>query len=157
MRFAVAVASVVLSSAAVIAAQSPARPGSAVAHKTYVLTGCLLMSGTAPASAFELTDAVAVGQAPPAPAPAEPQPTATSGEKLSFRLKPEAAVGEPGVREEQLKMHAGQRVQVTVHEPDAVAPPPARIGQQASAAPRGPSVPQEYTVTEIKTVSDSCL
>lgn len=157
MRVVVAVASVMLASAAVIGAQSPARPESVVAHKTYVLTGCLLMSGTAPVSVFELTDAVAVGQAPPTPAPVEPKPTATSGEKLAFRLKPEAAVGEPGVREEQLKMHAGQRVQVTVHEPDAVAPPPARTGQQASAAPRVPAAPQEYTVTEIKSVSDTCL
>jgi hypothetical protein len=136
-------------------AQERGRVESAVAHKTYVLTGCLLMSGTAPASVFELTDAVAVGQAPAAAA--EPKPTATSGEKLTFRLKPETAVGEAGVREDQLKMHAGQRVQVTVHEPDAVAPPPAQTGQQASAAPRVPATPQEYTVTEIKLVSGSCL
>jgi hypothetical protein len=150
-------ASVLLASTAVIGAQSPARPESAVAHKTYVLTGCLVVTGAAPASVFELRDAVAVGQAPPASTSAEPKPTATSGEKLAFRLKPESAVGEPGVREEQLKMHAGQRVQVTVHEPDAVAPPPARTGQQASAAPPAQSSPQDYTVTEIKTVSNSCL
>jgi len=39
----------------------------------------------------------------------------------------------------------------------AVAPQPAQTGQQASAAPRVPATPQEYTVTEIKLVSGSCL
>ena len=157
MRFASAVAVMLMSGAAISGAQNqaPARPDPTVAHKTYVLNGCLVMTGTSPTAAFELTDATAVGQAPPAAV--EPRPTATSGEKLTFRLKPETSPDQGGVREEQLRMHAGQRVQVTVREPSAVAPPPARTAQQSAAAPRSQAAPQDYTVTEIKLVSEGCL
>ncbi len=130
------------------------------AHKTYVLTGCLTKTGTAPATAYKLVDATAVGQAPPAAA--EANPVATSGQagrsadaKTIYTVLPQTTPGEPGIPEEQLNTFVGQRVQVTV-----------RGTGPASSAPQGAAVvaptrpneatPIQLSVSDISRVNGEC-
>jgi hypothetical protein len=123
---------------------NPAEP----AHKVYVLTGCL--EGASAGSAFQLTGASAVGQAPPTrPSTASPKPE-TSAE---FLLQPVSGVGEQGVSRDRLEAHVGARVEVTVRPVEILSSTP-----PASAARTKPEepAPQRYTVIKIERRGDSC-
>ena len=129
------------------------------AHKTFVLTGCLTKTGTAPATAYKLVDAAAIGQAPPTAA--ESTPVATSGQppragaKATYTVLPQTTPGEPSVPEERLNTFVGQRVQVTVRgaEPASLAPQGAAV--VAPTRP-GEATPMQLSVAEISRVNGEC-
>ncbi len=104
---------------------------------------------------FELTDATPAGGA--AGAPAASKPVGTSGQKLVYRLQPETGVTSSGVREEQLRMHVGERVEVTVRAPAETASTATRSVTQPQGAPPEQPAPVSYPVTTIKQVSNTCL
>ena len=142
-----------------------AAPDAAPAHKVYVLTGCLMARDDAP-SIFTLSDATAIGEAPP-PAPAvasaaEQKAVGTSGgaEKGgTFELQAVSGLTSKGKDEAALKVHAGHRVEVTVRPVDVMAAAPASSTAGAAATtpePPAEQLPPRYTVTEIKAVSGAC-
>ena len=140
--------------AAPSAQQQPApTPATPPAHNVFVLEGCL-KAGETPAT-FKLTDASAIGQAPPAEA-AEAGAVGTSGQKASYLLQPVSGVNAQGMKEEALKAHLGQRVEAIVRPIEAPAPAPAAglVGVQA-ARPTAPAT-EKFSVTEIKRVIGSC-
>jgi hypothetical protein len=133
--------------AATIAAQQ-AQPPSEPAHKIYVLSGCLggSPSSTAP---FKLTGAVAVGQAPVAGA------ASTTG-KDGYELLPVAGVTEQGVAREELQLHIGKKVEVTVRPVEVAAPAKSSSSPATPSTPKPEEPPQRYTVTKIKALAPSC-
>ena len=155
MAFGMAV--VFASAAGVSVAQQPA-PEAKPAHNTFVLAGCLEAPLTE-SSAFRLTSAEPVGQAPPARAAQSPgTATGTTGAKPVYQLQPVSAVNHAGVDAAALKPHVGQRVEVTVRPVETggpAAPSTATAPVQGTAAPVDP-VPQRFSVTAIKRISGTC-
>lgn len=136
------------------AQQGPPVAGAAtVAHNTFVLTGCLVRTGAEPNVRFELKDATPVGQAPSADAAVAP--VGTSGQKLTYRLKPKSPITETGVPDERLKMFVGQRVQVTVQAEEGTPAPAAKLPATGAAAPQEP-VMSELSVAEIQASTGTC-
>ena len=123
------------------------------AHNVFVLAGCL-QAGDTPAT-FKLTDAVSIGQAPPAGA-AEAGAVGTSGQKASYVLRPVSGVNAQGMKEDGLKAHVGQRVEAIVRPIETPAPAPTAglVGVQA-AKPIEPT-PEPFSVTEIRRVIGTC-
>src|SRR5687768_7989708 len=75
--------------------QQQQRSESTPAHNTYVLAGCL----EAPlneTSAFKLTSASPVGQAPP-PRGAQSKVVGTTGQKVTYELQPTVGFNQPGL------------------------------------------------------------
>jgi hypothetical protein len=131
-------------------AQQTASPSNEPAHKIYVMNGCLEM-GSGSTSAFRLTGAEHIGQAPPAPSA-----TATSKGATVYELQPVANFGEQGISLERLKGHVGRRVEVTVRPveiPTAPSSPP-RATDSAEKPER--LMPQRYTVVKISQLAESC-
>jgi hypothetical protein len=125
-------------------------PKAEPAHNVFVLTGCL-EAGTDPTATFKLTDASAIGQAPPGGAAGA---VGTSGQKPSYELRPVSGVSEQGMDAKALKAHLGQRVEVIVRPIDSPAAAPA---SEPVAAPKPTeAAPKRYTVTELKRVIGSC-
>jgi hypothetical protein len=134
--------------------QQPAAPAAEKpAHNVFVLSGCLA-AGEAP-STFKLTDAISIGQAPPAGA-AEPGAVGTSGQKASYLLRPVSGVHAQGMKEDALKAHVGQRVEAVVRPIESPAPAPATALVEAQAARPVEPKPEPFTVSEIKRVIGSC-
>ena len=140
--------------------QAPA-PEAAPAHKVYVLTGCLDARADAPAI-FTLSNATAIGEAPPAPAivsAAEPRAVGTSGtiDAGTFELQAVSGLSSQGKDEEALKAHAGHRVEVIVRPVEVVAAStPSGAATTSEAATPAEPEPTRYTVTEIKAVAGTC-
>ncbi len=128
-------------------------PKTPPAHNVFVLSGCL-KAGETPAT-FKLTDAMSIGQAPPAGA-AVAGAVGTSGQKASYLLAPVSGVNAQGMKEDALKAHLGQRVEAIVRPIESPAPAPTAglVGVQA-ARPSEPA-PERFTVTEIKRVIGTC-
>jgi hypothetical protein len=131
-------------------AQQTASPSNEPAHKIYVMNGCLEM-GSSSTSAFRLTGAEHIGQAPPAPSA-----TATSKSATVYELQPVANFGEQGISLERLKSHVGRRVEVTVRPVEVPAAPssPPRATDSADKPER--PMPQRYTVVKISQLAESC-
>lgn len=140
--------------AAASAQQPPATtPNTPPAHNVFVVAGCL-KAGDTPAT-FKLTDAVSIGQAPPA-GTAEPGAVGTSGQKGSYLLRPASGVNAQGMKEDALKAHLGQQVEAVVRpiESPKAAPPAGSVVNQA-AKPVEPT-PEPFSVTEIRRVLGTC-
>jgi hypothetical protein len=126
----------------------------APAHKTMLLTGCLVAGPDA--STFKLTRASEI--APPAPGP---QAVATSGNAGEYELRAEARLDTASVAPIDMKPFVGHQVEVTVRPAEDV---PATASQNAAGAPTvapDPSKPAEkkaerFTVTAIKQVVATC-
>lgn len=122
------------------------------AHKVYLLTGCLEIT-TDPRPGFKLTDASAIGQAPPSRA-AEAGAVGTSGLKGSYELQAVSGLTMHGMKAEELKAHAGQRVEIEVRPADVVASAaPASVNP--AAKPVEPE-PERYIVSAMKRVIGAC-
>jgi hypothetical protein len=159
MRIVSAVCVAFIAAGAAAGAQQPRPSDDAVAaHKTFVLTGCLTSTGTAPTSAYKLVDASPVGQAPPAAAEGA---VATSGKadtpdkKATYTLMPQTTIGESGVPEAQLKTYVGQRVQVTVRAAESAPPAPRGAAVVAPTRPEE-ATPLQLSVTEISRTNGEC-
>jgi len=141
--------------AAPFAQQEPASPPTgAPAHNVFVLTGCLQMGAEA-AATFTLTDASSIGQAPPARAP-KAGAVGTSGQKVSYELRPVSGVNAQGLDADALKAHLGQRVEVIVRPIESPAPAPAAgTGGVEPVKPVEPA-PERFSVTAIKRVIGTC-
>ena len=131
-----------------LAAQRTEAPTNQPAHNVFVLTGCL-ERGTAP-SAFRLTRAVAVGQAPPR------QSTSSEAEADAYELQATSSVSEQGLSNEKLQPAVGTRVELTirpVETPQPAAPQPAatNVAEKPAESPR-----QRYTVVKLERLADSC-
>jgi len=123
------------------------------AHNVFVLTGCL-EAGAKPAETFKLTDAWFIGQPPPGGSAGA---VGTSGQKLSYELRPVSGVDAQGLGADALKAHVGHRVEVIVRpiESPAATAPTAGLAPALSARPNEPA-PQRFTGTEIKRVIGRC-
>ena len=126
----------------------------APAHKTMLLTGCLVAGPDA--STFKLTGASEI-----APLDAQPKPVATSGKPGEYELSAEARLDTASVAPVDMKPFVGHQVEVTVRPVEEV---PASASQNAAGAPTvapDPSKPAEtpterFTVTAIKQVVATC-
>jgi hypothetical protein len=133
-----------------LAQQQPPRAESTPAHNTFVLAGCLV-APLNETSAFKLTDASPIGQAPPSRG-TQPKAVGTTGEKVTYELQPTVGVAEPGLDAAALKPHVGQRVQVTVRPVETAAAPLPAAGAVPDKAPAAPveRAPERFTVTAIE-------
>jgi hypothetical protein len=141
--------------AAASAQQQPAPTFEAApAHKVFVLTGCLMAS--ADTGGFKLTDASAIGRDRPKGA-AETGAVGTSGQKDTYELQPLPGTNAEGVNADDLKAHAGQRVEVTVRPIGVPAGPVPSAGNSPSEAakPIEPA-PERFSVTAIKRGIGTC-
>ena len=134
-------------------AKKPAAP-EAPAHKTMLLSGCLVAGPDA--STFKLTRASEI-----APPSSQPKAVATSGTAGEYELRAEARLDTASVAPVDMKAFVGQQVEVTVRPVEAV---PASATQSAAGAPTvapDPSKPAErqtkrFTVTAIKQIVATC-
>ena len=131
------------------AAQQANAPASEPAHKIFVLSGCLT-GGPAETSAFKLTGAVPVGQAPPE------QSAASPAAKDAYELLPTTGLTEQGIARAELQAHVGKKVEVTVRPVEVVPGPSSTSSTAASTAKSVEPAPQRYTVTQIKSLAGSC-
>ena len=117
------------------------------AHNVFLLTGCL-ERGNAP-TAFRLTRASAIGQAPPRLA------TPDKDEGI-YDLQAKSSVSEEGLSGEKLMADVGTRVEVTIRPVEAAAAvPPSPARQEPSPKPTE-SPRQRYTVVKLNRLADSC-
>jgi hypothetical protein len=142
--------------AAAVAQQQPAPPAEGVpAHKVFVVTGCLTAS--ADTGGFKLTEASAIGQDRPRGAAKADGAVGTSGQKDTYELQPAVGVNAEGVSADDLKAHAGQRVEVTVRPIEALAgPAPSAANSPSQAAKPIEPAPERFSVTAIKHVGGTC-
>lgn len=134
------------------AAQRSEAPANQPAHNVFVLTGCLERVN-AP-SAFRLTRAAPVGQAPPqSSAPA----AATDKTDDVYELQATSSVSEQGLSSEKLLPDVGARVEVTVRPVEMTSPAPPTSGSTDSAKKPAESPRQRYTVVKINRLANSCV
>jgi hypothetical protein len=150
MRTIAFVTSVVLTGWIAASAQQTPPPSNEPAHKIYAMSGCLEL-GSGSSSAFKLTGAEPIGQAPPGASA-----TATSRNATVYELQPVANFGEQGISRERLKSHVGKRVEVTVRpvevSPSPTSPPRTTDGPEKPEQP----LPPRYTVVTINQLAESC-
>jgi hypothetical protein len=121
-----------------------------LAHKVFVLNGCL-ESSNAPAT-FRLTRATVVGQSP-APPPTRSADAAASPTQDVYELQPVAQLTDSGLKREELQSHVGKQVEVTIR-PIEVPPPAPALPADTTVKPS--QAPQRYTVTKIGRLAESC-
>ena len=131
-----------------LAAQRTEAPANQPAHNVFVLTGCL-ERGTAP-SAFRLTRAAAVGQAPPR------QSTSSETEVDVYELQATSSVSEQGLSNEKLQPEVGTRVEVTIRPVESALPAPPQPAATNAAEKPAESPRQRYTVVRLERLADSC-
>ena len=100
-----------------VAQRSPA-PTEQPAHQVFVLNGCL-ERGSAP-TAFRLTRASAIGQAPPRPSTSAASTQA--GDVYQFQAI--SSVSEQGLSSEKLQPEVGAQVEMAVRPVEAASPAP---------------------------------
>jgi hypothetical protein len=123
------------------------------AHNVFVLTGCL-ERGIAP-TAFRLTDATTVGQAPPRPSTSAASVGNTDEDV--YELQAATSVSEQGFTSEKLQPEVGARVEITIRPIEAASPtPPRSISADAVEKP-AESPRQRYTVITLNRRADSCV
>jgi hypothetical protein len=133
--------------------QQPPPPANEPAHKIYVVNGCL-EGGRESTSAFKLTGAKNVGQAPPSSSAAS---TAASKPDTVYELQAVSSVGEQGINREQLQSHVGKRVEVTIRPVEVLPAPPSPAAAPGIAAKPEQPAPQRYTAVKISTLAESCV
>jgi hypothetical protein len=125
----------------------------APAHNVFVLTGCLKTDSEATPT-FKLTDASPIGQPPPGRTAGTT--VGTSGQQISYELRPVSGLNAQGLDADALKAHVNQRVELVARLIESPAPaPPAGLAQAQTAKP-AELAPERYSVTEIKRVIGSC-
>ena len=131
-------------------AQPEAAPEERRAHDVYVLSGCL-EAGPEATEEFVLTDATANGPAPPA---AEAASGETGAPQTTYQLRPVSGITESGVEADELRIHVGFLVEVTVRPPDP-APAPAPETSPGVSPAENVAVPEVVTepVPEIFSVT----
>jgi hypothetical protein len=125
----------------------------APAHKTMLLTGCLVAGPDA--STFKLTRASEVG------ASSQPRAVGTSGTAGEYELKTEARLDTSSVTPVDMKAFVGQQVEVTVRPVEEI---PDSAQQTAAGAPTvadDPAKPVEkkterFSVTAVKSIVATC-
>jgi hypothetical protein len=129
--------------------QAPSEP----AHKTMLLTGCLVAGPDA--STFKLTRASEVG------APGSQKAVGTSGSVDEYELRAEARLDTASVAPVDMKALVGHQVEVTVRPVEET---PDSASQQAAGAPTVAPDPgtaverktERFSVTAIKQVRPTC-
>ena len=137
--------------AASSAAQQEPKPASEPAHKVFVVTGCLTGGGPAETAPFKLTGAVPVGQAPPEHSASGPDA------KGVYELLPTTGVIDQGIGRKELLTHVGKKVEVTVRPVEVAPGPGSPPSAPATTAKVEDKAPQRYTVSQIKSLADTCL
>lgn len=148
-------------------AQQDAAPEERRAHDVYVLRGCL--EGPEGIEEFMLTGATADGPAPPAteaePDEAEPDEPesgeAAAPQMMTYQLRPVSGIHESGVTAEELRMHVGSLVEVTVRPPDPApgpAPSPGVTRARDATAPDAVTepAPRIYSVSALRPQGGEC-
>ena len=130
-----------------LAAQRTEAPTNQPAHNVFVMTGCLERA-SAP-SAFRLTRAAAVGQAPP-------RQTSPDVESDVYELQATTSVSEQGFSNEKLQPEVGTRVEVTIRPVEAALPAPAQPAATNAAEKPAESPRQRYTVIKLERLAGSC-
>jgi hypothetical protein len=134
--------------AAPAAQRTQTTPTDEPAHNVFLLTGCL-ERGDAP-TAFKLTRASAVGQAPPR------QGTAASSEPDVYELQAASSVSEQGLNSEKLLPEVGARVELTIRPVEAALPTPPRPAS-TNTAEKPTYVPRpRLTVFKLDRLAGSC-
>jgi hypothetical protein len=128
-----------------VSAQQTPSPSNEPAHKIYAMSGCLEL-GSSSNSAFKLTGAQHIGQAPPA---------ASATAAAVYELQPVSNFGEQGISRERLKSHVGKRVEVTVRPVEVSAPTSPPRTTDSPEKPEQP-LPPRYTVVTISQLAESC-
>lgn len=129
--------------------QLPA-PTNEPAHNVFVLTGCLA-SGNAP-SAFKLTNASVIGQAPP-----RSSASATSSKDAEvYDLQAAASVSQEGLSREKLQADVGAKVEVTIRPVETTSPPPPLTTPKDGAEKPAELPRQRYTVIKLNRLADAC-
>jgi hypothetical protein len=135
---------------AAAAAQRTAAPTEQPAHNVFVLTGCFEQGKDT--SAFRLTGASSVGQAPPRPGASAATKTQNEG---VYELQA-ASVSEAGLSREKLQTEVGAKVEVTIRPVEATSPAPSRPASTDAIEKPIESPPQRYTVIKIDRLANSC-
>ena len=130
--------------------QAPAEP----AHKTMLLTGCLVAGPDA--STFKLTRASEVG----APG-SQPEAVGTSGSVGEYELRAEARLDTASVSPVDMKAFVGHQVEVTVRPVEETPDSASRNADGAPTVAPDPGTPTEkkterFSVTAIKQVLATC-
>jgi hypothetical protein len=141
-----------LCSIAAVPAQRTPEPAAQPAHNVFVLTGCL-ERGSAP-SAFKLTRASVIGQAPPRPSSSTAAPAAKGEE--GYELQGTSGVAEQGLSSEKLQPEVGTRVEVTIRPIEAPAPAPPQPASANTAEKPTESPRPRYTVVKLNRLAGSC-
>jgi hypothetical protein len=130
-----------------LAAQRSEAPANQPAHNVFMMTGCL-ERGSAP-SAFRLTRAAAVGQAPP-------RPSTSPADSDVYELQATTSVAEQGFSNEKLQPEVGARVEVTIRPVEAALPAPPQPAATNAAEKPAESPRQRYTVIKLERLAGSC-
>ena len=122
------------------------------AHDVYVLGGCLEVDPEV-AEGFMLTDATARGPAPP-----EAGLDETGAPQTTYRLRPVSGITESGADADELSMHVGFLVEVTVRPPDTVpeADTPPGVAQPGASASIAEPEPPPFSVTAVDRQGGEC-
>ena len=134
------------------AAQRTPEPTNQPAHNVFMLTGCL-ERGDAP-TAFKLTRASAVGQAPVRPGTSASS-TPTKGEDV-YDLQATSSVSEQGLNSEKLQPEVGAQVEITIRPIEAALPAPPRPASSNVAEKPAESPRPRYTVVKLNRLAASC-
>ncbi len=132
------------------AAQQAPTSSAQLAHKVFVLTGCLAANPGA-ADTFKLTGAEPVGQPPPE------RPAPSSEPNDVYVLLPATGVAEQGVARTDMQTHLGKKVEVTVR-PVEIAPGPSSssVSSTSPAEKVQEAASPRYTVTKMTALAGSC-
>ena len=138
-------------------AQPEAAPEGRRAHDVYVLSGCL-EAGPEATEEFVLTDATANGPAPPS---AEAASGETGAPQTTYQLRPVSGITESGVEADELRIHVGFLVELTVRPPDPAPAPETSPGVSPAenvAVPEAVTepVPEIFSVTAVTRQGGEC-
>ena len=130
------------------AAQRTQTAANEPAHNVYVLTGCL-ERGNSP-TAFRLTRASTVGQAPPR------QGTSTQTEPDVYEVQAVSSVSEQGFSSEKLQPEVGTRVELTIRPVEAALGAPPQPASANAAEKPAESPRPRFSVHKLERLADSC-
>ena len=136
------------------AAQRTPQPTNEPAHQVFKMTGCLEQGDAV--SAFRLSGASAIGQAPPRSSTSAAATDAKNAEV--YELQATSGVSEQGFSSEKLQPEVGKRVEITIRpiEQLAPAPPPSTSASTDTVKKPTESPRQRYNVITLNRLADSC-
>jgi hypothetical protein len=138
---------VLLGCIAALPAQRAPEPTPQPAHNVFAMTGCL-ERGDAP-SAYKLTHAAAIGQAPP-------RPSTSTAETDVYEIQATSSVSEQGLSNEKLQPAVGTRVELTIRPVEAALPTPPPPAATNAAEKPATAQRQRYTVIKLERLAGSC-